>query len=173
MDSYSNDTQKPFALYDLSGILLEKAGVGLGKPVCMCFSLGVITTGEKLDICWGFDLHGAVIAQGGSGVVYGSWRTSGKALARCANVNLASLEAQWSQTAVIPSYTGAVQTLNLGPSTVTQVQTVTITPTIATFNVTSTTVFTGSNGQIVTQPVTYVTTAPVIGSGGKLDLELD
>ncbi|CCA73372.1 hypothetical protein PIIN_07327 [Serendipita indica DSM 11827] len=126
MNGYSNDVRRTFGLYDRTGVLLERVGVGLGIPLCMCFSLGMIATNENLDICWGFESSGVVVANGLGGVL-GSWRISGKALPRCTDANLGSLEAQWSRTAIMPSYTGSV--LTFGPSTVTQLRTVTLTPT--------------------------------------------
>ncbi|CAG7847686.1 SubName: Full=Uncharacterized protein {ECO:0000313/EMBL:CCA73376.1} [Serendipita indica DSM 11827] len=178
IDSYTNDTQTTLAFYDISGVRLSGTGVGLGKDLCMCFSLSTLSDAEKLDICWHFDGNGVVSRDWQYQQVMGSWRTSGKALPHCADVNVPSLQGEWSQTAFMPTYTGVIQTLNLGPTTVhvteVETQTIILTPTVATFSVSSITVITGSDGQVTTQPITYATEAAVIanvpnGGGGNSD----
>lgn len=132
INSYTNDTVTTLAYYDESGVKLIGAGVGLGKALCMCFSMAD-QAAIKYDICWYFYGDGRYSGDG-NGFPWGTFRLNGiKSLPQCANVNVPSLIAQWSQTAIMPTYTGANQTVNMQPTTyvqtVTQTQTYVLTPT--------------------------------------------
>jgi hypothetical protein len=127
IDSYRNDTVNTLAYYDESGVKLIGAGVSLGRSLCLCFSMST-DLGSKFDICWYFYGDGRYMGDY-LGIPYGSFRSgSDKTLPSCANVDVASLEAAWSQTAIMPTYTGDVETINAPQSTIISTVTQTLTP---------------------------------------------
>jgi len=126
LDRYTNDTSRTFGLYERGGTRLEGAIIGGGRELCMCFSVSTIgglgndmcfyfgPTGD-FDLWWELHIDYRIASAVRSG--------SAKALPHCADVDIASLEASWAATAVVPSATGSVS--NIGPTTTTA----TLTPT--------------------------------------------
>ncbi|KAG8824969.1 hypothetical protein FRC17_008905 [Serendipita sp. 399] len=164
---YSNITDNSIAYFDTSGIRYEKAGIGLGKALCMCFAMSDLG-GKATDICWYFDEIGQYVRWVNS-EPQGSYRPgAAKSLKRCADVDLPALQAHWSQTAIMPTFTGQVQTFQNGLTTiretVVQTQTYVLTPTVVPFTIQSSRVVTGSNGQVSTLDASYVTNAPVLNN---------
>lgn len=132
INRYTNDTRSTLSFYDAAGVKLVGAGVGLGRDLCMCFSMSG-APGTSYDICWPFNAIGQYINSWYS-VPAGSVRPgSAKSLPACGDVDVVALQAGWTRTAVMPQATGPVMTINTGPTTVlqtvTQVLTSTLTPT--------------------------------------------
>ncbi|KAG8852431.1 hypothetical protein FRB91_006526 [Serendipita sp. 411] len=213
--AYRNYTTNRIAYFDAGGTLLVNTGIGLGTSLCTCFALAD-DAGQAADICWYFDPVGQYVRTW-NGIPYGSYLPGGsKNLPKCGTVNVAQLQSQWSQTAIIPTFNGSIQTLQTGMTTVlqtitytqtiiqpqtvvqttiqtqtviqpqtvvqtavqtetvTQLQTVVqehtvvetqtyaVTPSVVPITVTSSTVFTASNGQVTTWAQAYVTSAAVV-----------
>lgn len=132
INQYTNYTGSTLAFYDFAGVKLSNTGVGLGTDLCLCFSMSTITA-SAYDICWAYNAIGQFVTES-HGWQIGSFRSGAiKSLPQCGNVNVDALQAAWSRTAVMPQATGTAQTLDPGPSaidhTVTQLQTLTLTPT--------------------------------------------
>ncbi|KAG8771428.1 hypothetical protein FRC20_003178 [Serendipita sp. 405] len=155
-----NVTDNAIGYFDISGVRYDNAGIGLGVALCACFSLSNNAGEKPLDICWYFDEVGEceVLFQ-----PYGSYRYGrAKSLEKCNAVNVTALASQWSQTAIMPTpTTGPVHTLQLSSPTVVQ------TPTVIPVTITSPSVITGSNGQVTTRDVSYVTTVSTLSSGSS------
>ncbi|KAG8824970.1 hypothetical protein FRC17_008906 [Serendipita sp. 399] len=167
VSAYRNITEPIIAYYDISGVRLLQAGIGLGKALCACFAMSD-SLGKATDICWYFNEIGQWAPYYSLGPS-GSYRPgASKSFPKCGDVDVPALQAQWSRTAIMPTAIGPVQTLQLGPSTVIQTvvrtQTYVLTPTLLPFTVTSASVITGSNGQVTTQDLSYVTTAVVVNA---------
>ncbi|KAG8750066.1 hypothetical protein FRC14_000836 [Serendipita sp. 396] len=168
--SYRNITDNAIAYFDTSGVRYLNAGIGLGRALCACFSLSNGEGTNPVDICWYFNEIGQYTPYFGWNQPVGSYRPgAAKSLKKCNEVDVPALQSQWSQTAIMPAFTGPVQTLQLGPSTVVQTvvqtQTYVLTPTLVPVTITSSSVITGSNGQVTTRDVSYVTTAAILNSG--------
>ncbi|PVF92640.1 hypothetical protein CPB86DRAFT_877733 [Serendipita vermifera] len=167
VNQFSNITDKTLAYFDTSGIQLANIGVGMGQQLCLCFAMSD-TTGISVDICWLFNGIGQVIIDDGGWIrPIGSHRPgAAKSLPHCEDVNVAAVQSEWSATAVMPSFSGNVQTINLEPSTlvstITSVQTQTLTPTLVNLTVSSSAVVTGDDGVVTTVDRSYTTTAAVI-----------
>jgi hypothetical protein len=130
LDSYTNDTSRTLGLYDRDGTRLEGAIIGGGRELCMCFSVSTIgPDGSGNDMCFYFGPTGDSVLWWDLSIDYriaSSIRSgSAKSLPHCAEVDITSLEASWSATAVEPSVTGAVS--NIGPTVTTT--TLSLTPT--------------------------------------------
>ncbi|KAG8818229.1 hypothetical protein FRC18_000200 [Serendipita sp. 400] len=183
VQAYRNFTGNHIAYFDAGGTLLVNAGIGLGTSLCTCFALSD-SAGQAADICWYFDPVGQYVRTW-NGIPYGSYLPGGsKSLPKCGEVNVAQLQSQWSQTAIIPTFNGSVQTLQTGvetvvqtavytqtvvrsqtivqENTIVQTQTYTLTPSVVPLTVKSSTVVTASNGQITTLDQSYVTTVAVL-----------
>lgn len=135
--------------------------IGMGRDLCLCFAVGS-PNDISLDICWLFIGIGQLMVQRDANLwdqPIGSHRPgASKQLPRCEDINVPEVEASWSATAVLPSFSRNVQTINMGPSTVTQ----TLTPTLVNLTISSSAVVTGSDGSLTTVDRTYTTTAAVI-----------
>jgi len=136
MNEYTNDTVTTLAFYDFSGVKLINAGVGLGKELCLCFSMSTVAA-AAYNICWAYDAIGQVMTDGGGWPITSYRPGASKTLPQCGSVNVDALQASWSLTAVMPQATGPILTLNTdtAPVTVdhtviqTSVETSTLTPT--------------------------------------------
>ncbi|KAG8824966.1 hypothetical protein FRC17_008902, partial [Serendipita sp. 399] len=148
--AYRNVSDNRIAYFDPSGRRFVQAGIGLGTALCVCFALAD-SSGDATDICWYFNEIGQYV-QNGNGIPYGSYIPGGmKSLPSCGSVDLDHLQAQWSQTAIMPTFNGSVETLQTGMTTV--FQTVEYTQTVIR---SQTVVQTAVQTQTVIQPQTVV-----------------
>ncbi|KAH8761828.1 hypothetical protein F5882DRAFT_415821 [Hyaloscypha sp. PMI_1271] len=187
MQLFSNNTVDRLAFYDITGVRLKNAVVGGGHDLCMCFSLAQstsTTSAIKADICiwinsvaqaeiyWRLDVDSFLT---------GSYRPGAyKALPACGSVDLDSLKASWSATAVQPSVTEIVSTLSnvnvnggkVTAVTQTVISTSSFTPSVIDY--TTFTVFTTTNSQgvLTTQTSTIATQLPVVTNSPPSDTGL-
>jgi hypothetical protein len=131
LNQFSNMTDPPLAYFDSTGVRLVNTGVGMGRDMCLCFSLSP-TSEAPVDICWLFNGIGQVMLVGNGylRIPTGAHRPGAyKSLHHCEAINIAVVESSWSATAPMPSFHGNIETL--GPSTIlaTVTETRTITPT--------------------------------------------
>lgn len=105
MDTFSNNTVDPVALYDTSGVRLRDVRVGANIDLCMCFSLiGRGTSESDLwgDFCFWVSGSGqlkmaassAFAECGNDGSVLMAYRPNAqKALAKCSGADITALQA--------------------------------------------------------------------------------
>jgi hypothetical protein len=131
MDAFGNNTADALAIYDSTGMRLEKGVIGNGYDTCLCFALSQLgATTLQGGLCvWISGGGEADVYWAGNHIVASSYRPNiNKALPFCKDINLTSAKAAWSATAAQGDGSEVVNTISGGGRIITDVVTSTYIP---------------------------------------------
>jgi hypothetical protein len=165
IESFGNNTEDTVALYDITGSRLKDARVGGGYDVCLCFALSQTGDGIKGAMCVWVDGSGRSDIWWSlllDNIVAGSYRPNvAKALPLCKDVDVSSLKAKWSSTAIHPSYTEKTVNAPGGPPETKTVLS-TFIPSVVGYTELLTLTTTDPNGSRTIQTITKTSQAAVV-----------